>query len=383
MIAPRPAKAKGVLHPPGIWLIYFSATALPLFGIGQTLLPSGDMAARHGALNYLLVYLGAAFGLLLLTSFLGLRRYLRQRYLPMPGRIALGWLQFGGGMAAIVLVLAFLLPRPGVGTAWKTLGYQVDYQLHRASNYAMRFNAHGQGSGRSGEQGQSPNNPADSHSQSQSSQPESGNKPSPNPSKGQGGDQKDGPGQQQNSSPEHGPSTLPQASTHLFHALKFLVILVVVGLIGWWCYRRRELLGQIFQSLLAALNQFFQNLFGNRAGDQKPAMSSLPAKPPQFSSYQNPFVTGNDRQWPAQQLIVYSYEALKSWAAERGVDTNPKQTPRELCLRLGEKYTDVGSELSQLAMLYGHAAYGTSVPANYNREAVRNLWAYISVPRAG
>src|SRR5271170_3738502 len=33
-------------HPPGLWVVYFSLAALPLFGIGQMLLPGDDIAAR-------------------------------------------------------------------------------------------------------------------------------------------------------------------------------------------------------------------------------------------------------------------------------------------------------------------------------------------------
>ena len=94
----------------------------------------------------------AALGLLVTTSFLGLRRYLRQRYLVMPGNIAFGWVQFGVIGAALVLCLSLLLPRPGAGEAWGALRYHVDYQIRRASEYAARFNPHGSGSGRAGNQ---------------------------------------------------------------------------------------------------------------------------------------------------------------------------------------------------------------------------------------
>lgn len=359
------AKASRVLHPPGVWLVYFSAAALPLFGIGQTLLPADDIAARHGVLAYLLTYLAAALGLMLTTSFLGLRRYLRQRFLPMPGRIAFGWLQFGASLAAIVLVLAFLVPRPGVGTAWKTLGYQIDHQLRRASEYAMRFNAPGKGAGRPGEHGQSQNNPPGSDSNpklsspsSSSSSPPSSPPPSPTPSP---------------SSPP-----LSSAAATLYHWLKVLLLVVGLALVGWWIYRQREMLRQIFQSLWAAVTGFFQGLFGSRSTDGQAGQSSVPARPMRFSLYKNPFVTGNDRRWPPQQLIVYSFEAVKSWAAEQGMDAGSRQTPREFCLQLGEKYGEISPELKQLARLYGHAAYGTSVPANFNPEVIRSLWAYIS-----
>ena len=168
-LVPPPRKAKAASSQiPGVWLIYFSLAALPVFGLGQTLLPADDASARHQGFIYLFFYLAAALGLLVTTSFLGLRRYLRQRYLVMPGNIAFGWVQFGVVGAAVVLCLCLLLPRPGGGEAWGSLRYHVDYQLRRASEFAARFNPHGSGSGRSGNQtppaGQPQNPPSQSGS---------------------------------------------------------------------------------------------------------------------------------------------------------------------------------------------------------------------------
>ena len=149
-LIPPPEKKSTNSQIPGVWLIYFSLAALPIFGLGQTLLPAGDMAARRQGFIYLFCYLAAALGLLVTTSFLGLRRYLRQRRLVMPSNIALGWVQFGAVGAVVVLCLCLLLPRPGTGEAWGGLRYHVDYQLRHASEFAARFNPHGSGSGHSG-----------------------------------------------------------------------------------------------------------------------------------------------------------------------------------------------------------------------------------------
>ena len=64
-------------HSPGLWVVYFSLAALPIFGIGQAFIPRSESATRDGAFRLLWVYVAAGIGLLLTTSFLGLRRYLR------------------------------------------------------------------------------------------------------------------------------------------------------------------------------------------------------------------------------------------------------------------------------------------------------------------
>ena len=155
LIKPKRRKATSA---PGRSVVWFSLAALPLFGLGQMLLPAGETGSRRLGMELLFLYLAAALGLLMTTSFLGLRRYLRQRYLKMPGVIALGWIKFGGGVAVAVLVAALFLPRPGAQAAWSEVRIKVDGQLRRASQYATRGNPHGQGQGRAGrDQGNSKN----------------------------------------------------------------------------------------------------------------------------------------------------------------------------------------------------------------------------------
>ena len=64
---------------------YFSLAALPLFGIGQHWVPAAEVGRRRYVFALLLVYVASGLALLVTTSFLGLRRYLRQRRVEMPG----------------------------------------------------------------------------------------------------------------------------------------------------------------------------------------------------------------------------------------------------------------------------------------------------------
>lgn len=97
---------------PGRTVLWLTAAALPLFGLGQAALRS-DPAAISSASRALAVYLFATLSLLVATSFLGVRRYLRQRGVAMPRDVSTAWL--GGGIALVALILgvSFLLPQPG------------------------------------------------------------------------------------------------------------------------------------------------------------------------------------------------------------------------------------------------------------------------------
>ena len=97
-------------HTPGVWVIYYSFAALPLFGFGQ-LFTNEEVSSN--CFKYLLCYVGSGLGLLLTTSLLGLRRYLRHRDIEMPREMAGTWLAVGALMIGGFMAFAFFLPRPG------------------------------------------------------------------------------------------------------------------------------------------------------------------------------------------------------------------------------------------------------------------------------
>jgi hypothetical protein len=114
-------------HAPGVWVVYFSLAALPLFGLGQLCIPknNNDLDARQHAFQLLFVYTASGLGLLLSTSFLGLRRYLRQRRQEMPLQMVNLWLGVGVALIVGVMFAALLLPRPNAEYAISDLPFHV------------------------------------------------------------------------------------------------------------------------------------------------------------------------------------------------------------------------------------------------------------------
>ena len=124
-------------HAPGLWVVYFSLAALPLFGVGQLLIPVEETASRDWGFKLLVVYVAAGLGLLLTTSFLGLRRYLRQRKLKMPMRMTAAWLVTGSAMVAALLAVCLILPRPGSTTSISDAIDKVASKARDASEFAF------------------------------------------------------------------------------------------------------------------------------------------------------------------------------------------------------------------------------------------------------
>jgi hypothetical protein len=138
-------------HTPGVWVVYFSLAALPLFGLGQALIPPEVEGRRRYAFWLMVVYVGCGLGLLLTTCFLGLRRYLRQRNVTMPASMTGMWMMVGGGLIAAFLVAGALLPRPSAEVSLLDVT-PIGATKRDASGSAMRGKDAGQGEGRSGEQ---------------------------------------------------------------------------------------------------------------------------------------------------------------------------------------------------------------------------------------
>jgi hypothetical protein len=350
-------------HSPGRWVIWFSLAALPLFGVGQMLLPGDAVAARRTDFALLVLYLAAALGLLVTTSFLGLRRYLRQRYLKMPPAIAVAWLKFGVGMAFIILIGAVFLPRPGATEAWAALRYQMDFQLRRASEYTAAGNPPGQGQGRAG------NEIGGTQGSAQKPGQDQGNKQAADRQK---------PGE--TLAPPQ-PNPAPAASSaqpgKVYIFLRTALLIATVLVIGGWIVRRRLMLLEMARSIIAAFVQFFRNLFDLtpiREPGKKTEPAPSRAKFSSFAEYKNPFFVGKDRAWPPEQIVLYSYEALRAWAKEQGIAAHPEETAREYCGRLGEQRPELDSQLEQLARLYAYAAYGTKLPPNCDLDPIRDLW---------
>ncbi|MEO1524960.1 MAG: DUF4129 domain-containing protein [Planctomycetota bacterium] len=110
------ARRRRKSYQPGRTVFLLALAAFPLFGLGQFML-AGDSNTWGRAQLMLALYLFASLSLLVTTSFLNLRRYLRQRDVDMPTNVTVAWLAGGILMIAALMMTAFLAPLPGQALA--------------------------------------------------------------------------------------------------------------------------------------------------------------------------------------------------------------------------------------------------------------------------
>ena len=360
----KPKPKRRVPSSPGLWVVYFSLAALPLFGVGQGLLPANDAGSRRMGLVYVVLYMAAALGLLVTTSFLGLRRYLRQRYLRMPAAVALAWLKLGGGVALVILAAALLLPRPGANQVWAALRYQIDYQLREASRFAAKGNAPGRGEGRAGNDTGGKEGQSTTHSQ-----PEQASQQTP---------EQTGTATTPTASAPPPPVAMPPAQANLYQLLRIAMLVIVALTAGWWLFRCRYLLLEIARSVADFFRKLLDLVPAKRPPKPRPPGELVrPALRP-LAEYKNPFhaVSGHSR--PPADIILYTYDFVQAWAKEHGSEPHAEQTAREFCQEMAGRSPELASAYRQLSFLYAHAAYGLSLPAQYDMEPLKELWRQLT-----
>ena len=131
------------------------------------------------------MYVAAALSLLVTTSFLNLRRYLRQRHIEMPLPIAGTWVGVGAVLIVIVMMLAMLIPRPGAEVAVSRVPWQAGSpggmtasrtSVNRDGGEEQTDQDGAQGGEREAKEGQGDLPPTDSKSSNQSKPSDSNKK---------------------------------------------------------------------------------------------------------------------------------------------------------------------------------------------------------------
>jgi hypothetical protein len=161
------------------------------------------------------------------------------------------------------------------------------------------------------------------------------------------------------------------------------VIAAVVA--AWWLFRCRHLLLEMARSLAAAVRDFFRKLFDMMPA-RRPARPGEPAPPrPRLrplAEFENPFFAGKEHARPPAEIILYTYDAVRAWARERGIEPHPEQTAREFCREMAARAPELAAPYRQLSFLYAHAAYGTRLPADCDLEPLKELWRQLTWDQA-
>ncbi len=384
-------------HTPGVWVLYFALAAIPLFALGQSVIPSDDDARRSATFWQMAMYVGSALGLLVTTSLLGLRRYLEARNARLPTAMTAGWLGLGFAMIALFLACGAALPRPHSETPLFTFD-KAGKSNRSASKYAqVRDKNAGKGEGNTGTQtekgkgnasgknGESGGKSGEKNSGGQNkggsnSGKNSGDKSGSKGEQGKGSNDKsqgksneqskgedsksgddvksgDGGGDEENKDNENddsdGKSSSGSRTSQITGALekvatgvKWLVwIAIAIAVVGGGIWFVLKGLAP-FTSWARGLLDWWRGLFGAKkqskavAAAEEAKLEAEVMRPPPFAMFGNPFTDGTAGRREAGELTEYTYAALDSWAWDNAQGRQPEETPSEFVARLSEDWPE-------------------------------------------
>ncbi len=388
-------------HAPGVWVVYFSLAALPLFGVGQAFVPAANAESRRNAFLLLCVYVASGLGLLLTTSFLNLRRYLRQRRLEMPLAMAGTWLTMGAILIVSLLFLAALLPRPEAEYTISELPGAVSEEQASAQAAAgqegTKNGAVESGSGKrtgageeesksngapQGQPTQGKEKDRDSASKggqsSSSKNSQSGKTQQENAGSKQPGELNQ-PGEPQQATESHDQPVLEInptwiVSESILSRVKWLFYGALGLLVLYWSWRYREELLAWLMSLLGGFS--WGQLDGGR---EKPAAKAIPIRRKSFFDYPDPFASGLAARRSPEELVRYSFEAFEAWGRDHGWPRREDQTANEFARQMGVQVNYLAAPAKALADLYSRAAYAPGTLPPTSIEQLRLFWQ--TIPR--
>ena len=433
------SQKKSNSHAPGMWVVYFSLAALPLFGIGQMGI---DADSRSYSFRLLWIYMASALGLLMTTSFLGLRRYLRQRRLKMPMAMAGTWIGMGVALIVGILLVCLILPRPDAEYSLDSMIDKVSSLAVDASEYALGSDDAGKGEGRRvGEEEENDEEQQDLPDEDNAKESKQGDgqgadngekqedaegedKPDgagkgEEQGDGQGEKQGDGEGEQkdgengekqgdeegggdnddgekgeenpagkadaenENDNAQQPPPNADdpaESSDWIGDLVKWLIYGIIGLVILYLLIRNWPRISAAFQRFLENLSNLWNSLFHRTAGETHGVVDSETIKPPRpFASYQNPFATGAAQYSSIEELVRYSFEALQSWGAEQGCGRNDGQTPLEFGRALGGRFPKMDQEANQVAQFYSRTAYAGQSPGRECVGTLEQLWRKMTI----
>jgi hypothetical protein len=411
-------------HTPGVWVLYFALAALPLFALGQSLVDPDDDKRRRATFLQMAVYIASALGLLVTTSLLGVRRYLRQRKAKVPAAMTASWLGLGGLLIVVFLALGAFLPQPHSEVPW--FGIERAGKSDRdASKYAQLGDSAGKGDGRGGNQTKA----GDGSVSGKGGQPGGGSKGSKGGG-GKGDDGKGGSGKKSDQSggdqkgggkgngddneskkdsdngrggdtdrdaddtKEEGSNTdrnsgspsdsqLGGALAKVAGVVKWIVFAIVAVIVIFALFfgvlKYLAPFTDWARRWLEGLRAWWASLFGKASRErERPEQSQVkplaPVRPPPFSDYSNPFADGTAEDRDAAELIAYTFEALDAWAWDRNAGREPTETPLEFARRLGEAFPDLAEAFAKLANLYTRMAYSTLTLPDTTLATLEEAW---------
>ena len=151
------------------------------------------------------------------------------------------------------------------------------------------------------------------------------------------------------------------------------ILLAVVAVLAW---KYRQQIRAVLVQWLDELRRLWERLFGggrDRAAVGEDESSTGPTWRP-FSSYKDPFASGQASRHSTEQLVQYSFDAMEAWARDHRCPRQDDQTPLEFARQVARQAPELAIPAQVLGDLYSRVAYGRERLPRESRTDLQELW---------
>jgi hypothetical protein len=155
--------------------------------------------------------------------------------------------------------------------------------------------------------------------------------------------------------------------------LKILFYIVAALFVAYYAWKYRHQLMQAIADILRALRELFGGGKASGGADEKAAEAAT-VRPPSFTDFRDPFISGGANQMSPEELVRYTFAAFEGWAYDRGRPRTPDCTPQELIMMAVEPKTPMYDTARQLVRLYGEVAYASRRVPREAANELQDMW---------
>jgi hypothetical protein len=154
--------------------------------------------------------------------------------------------------------------------------------------------------------------------------------------------------------------TLPMIAS----LVKFVIFLVLVGIVVAFVWLNRDLIAQWWNWLLGAGGQDDEEDFDDfvQTGAQVPARA--------FSSFRNPIGKETD----LRRIVVITFQAFDAWTREHGTPRGKDETPGEFIRRVAKTMPQMSVPATHLVDAYNRIVYGRGQATQSDVNAAEKVW---------
>ncbi len=144
---------------------------------------------------------------------------------------------------------------------------------------------------------------------------------------------------------------------------KFVIFLVLAGIVGAFLWIHRHLIAQWWHTLFGGEEESPEDF-------DEFIQSTTQVPPRAFASFRNPIGKESD----LRRIVVITFQAFEAWTREHGAARGKDETPAEFMRRVSPEVPQMSKPATQVVEAYNRIVYGRGQATDGDLSAAEKVW---------